>query len=135
MARNFEIINRLQTDVEPELFARPGVYDGRKNFFMAFQLPFDTGSCEVGPPCLISPSPLNRFPFQFAVPMGPPPSPGETARGARGPVEYRVRLTEAASINPEYGLYSPFPDQLILDCLLEFFKVSYVASRATITPY
>ena len=49
MARNFEIINRLQTHVEPELFARPGVYDGRKNMFFAFELPFDTGACEVGP--------------------------------------------------------------------------------------
>ena len=49
MARNFEIINRLQTHVEPELFARPGAYDGRKNIFMAFELPFETGSREVGP--------------------------------------------------------------------------------------
>jgi len=49
MTRNFEIINRLQTHVEPELFARPGAYDGRKNLFMAFELPFgDTGDREVG---------------------------------------------------------------------------------------
>ena len=48
MARNFEIIDRLQTHVEPELFSRPGVYDGRKNMFMAFELPFgDTGVREV----------------------------------------------------------------------------------------
>ena len=50
MARNLEIINRLQTHVEPELFSRPGVYDGRKNMFKAFELPFgDTGAREVGP--------------------------------------------------------------------------------------
>ena len=50
MARNFEIINRLQTHVEPELFARPGAYDGRENMFMAFELPFgDTGAREVRP--------------------------------------------------------------------------------------
>jgi eukaryotic translation initiation factor 2C len=49
MARNFEIIDRLQTHVEPELFARPGAYDGRKNIFMALELPFgDTGAREVG---------------------------------------------------------------------------------------
>ena len=49
MARNFEIIDRLQTHVEPELFARPGAYDGRKNFFMAFELPFgDAAAREVG---------------------------------------------------------------------------------------
>jgi hypothetical protein len=46
-ARNFEIINNLQTQVEPELFARPGVYDGRKNLFTAFELPFDTGASEA----------------------------------------------------------------------------------------
>ena len=50
MARNFEIIHRLQSQVEPQLFERPGAYDGRKNLFMAFELPFDTGSREVGPP-------------------------------------------------------------------------------------
>ena len=50
MARNFEIINHLQTHVEPELFARPGAYDGRENMFMAFKLPFgDTGDREVRP--------------------------------------------------------------------------------------
>lgn len=41
-------MNRLQTELEPELFARPGAYDGRKNLFMAFELPFETGSREVG---------------------------------------------------------------------------------------
>ncbi|KAH9965908.1 argonaute-like protein [Russula dissimulans] len=83
MARNFEIINTLQTQVEPELFERPGAYDGRKNLFMSFELPFENGSRE------------------FVVPMGPPPSPGEATRGGRGPLEYRVRLTHVASINPE----------------------------------
>ncbi|KAI0254712.1 argonaute-like protein [Lactifluus subvellereus] len=33
--------------------------------------------------------------------MGPPPSPGEATRGGRRPIEYRVRLTHVASINPE----------------------------------
>lgn len=51
MARNFEIINRLQTHVERELFARPGAYDGRKNLFMASELPFGSaGSREVSLP-------------------------------------------------------------------------------------
>ncbi|KAI9467034.1 argonaute-like protein [Lactarius psammicola] len=51
-ARNFEIIQALQTQVEPGLFARPGVYDGRKNLFITYELPFESGSRE------------------FAVPMG-----------------------------------------------------------------
>ena len=50
MARNFEIIHRLQSEVEPDIFEKPGAYDGRKNLFMAVELPFDTGSREVSPP-------------------------------------------------------------------------------------
>lgn len=34
--------------------------------------------------------------------MGPPPSPGERERGGRDPMQYKVRLTHVASINPEY---------------------------------
>jgi hypothetical protein len=68
--------------------------------------------------------------------MGPPPSPGcEAARGGRGPLVYKVRLTHAASINPEYDIYSLLPNQFMLSCLLESFRVSCKASKATITPY
>jgi hypothetical protein len=49
-AQNFKIINTLQTQVEPELFAKPGVYDGRKNLFTAFELPFESGTREASPP-------------------------------------------------------------------------------------
>jgi len=65
--------------------------------------------------------------------MGPPPSPGEATRGGRGPLEYRVRLTHVASINPEYDLCPPFLRQVILSCILEFFKVSCEASRVLTT--
>ncbi|KAH9077150.1 argonaute-like protein [Lactarius deliciosus] len=82
-ARNFEIIQALQTQVEPALFARPGVYDGRKNLFTAYELPFESGG------------------RKFSVPMGAPPSPGEVAAGHRGPKVFTVRLTHVASINPE----------------------------------
>ena len=41
--------------------------------------------------------------------MGPPPSPGERERGGRGPMEYKVRLTHVASINPEYETFI-FPE-------------------------
>ncbi|KAH9077159.1 argonaute-like protein [Lactarius deliciosus] len=82
-ARNFEIIQMLQTQVEPALFARPGVYDGRKNLFTAYELPFESGGRE------------------FSVPMGAPPSPGEVAAGRRGPKVFTVRLTHVASISPE----------------------------------
>ncbi|KAH9045386.1 argonaute-like protein [Lactarius pseudohatsudake] len=82
-ARNFEIIQALQTQVEPAFFARPGVYDGRKNLFTAYELPFESGGRE------------------FSVPMGAPPSPGEVAAGRRGPKVFTVRLTHVASISPE----------------------------------
>ena len=39
----------LQTEVEPGLFARPGVYDGRKNLFTAYELPFESGGRDVSP--------------------------------------------------------------------------------------
>ncbi|KAH9062679.1 argonaute-like protein [Lactarius vividus] len=83
VTRNFEIIQALQTQVEPVLFARPGVYDGRKNLFTAYELPFESGGRE------------------FSVPMGAPPSPGEVAAGRRGPKVFTVRLTHVASINLE----------------------------------
>ncbi len=37
----------LQTQVEPQVFAKPGAYDGRKNLFMPVELPFDRGTGEV----------------------------------------------------------------------------------------
>ena len=47
-ARNFEIIDILQTEVERQVFEKPGAYDGRKNLFMPFELPFGQhGSREV----------------------------------------------------------------------------------------
>ena len=41
-------MNTLQTEVESEIFARPGAYDGRKNLFMPIELPLgEHGSGEV----------------------------------------------------------------------------------------
>jgi hypothetical protein len=57
--------------------------------------------------------------------MGPPPSPGEATRGGRGPIEYRVRLTHVASINPEYDtliLLGSTHSQLISRVLQEFLQ-------------
>ena len=65
--------------------------------------------------------------------MGPPPSPGEATRGVRGPMEYRVRLTHVASINPEYVLYPPFLRQVVLSCALESFRVSCEDSKVPTT--
>jgi hypothetical protein len=48
-SENFEIIKALQNQVDPELFSRPGVYDGRRNLFTAFKLPFE-GAREVNLP-------------------------------------------------------------------------------------
>jgi hypothetical protein len=47
MARNYQIIKALQTQVEGRLSARPGVYDGRKNLFTSFDLEFESGAREV----------------------------------------------------------------------------------------
>jgi hypothetical protein len=65
--------------------------------------------------------------------MGPPPSPGECARGGRGPMEYKVRLTHVASINPEYETYTPFQDRLILNGFLGSFRVFCKVDRAVTT--
>jgi len=82
MARNFEIINTLQTQVEPDLFERPGAYDGRKNLFMSFELPFENGSREVGSDSLITTCPANFTPrFPVRRPYG---SPAVTGRGYAG---------------------------------------------------
>ncbi|KAI0255719.1 Piwi domain-containing protein [Lactifluus subvellereus] len=82
-AWNFKIINTLQTQVEPELFARPGVYDGRKNLFTAFELPFESGAREAS---------LLGYTTS---------SLGEGVPRGHGPVEFRVRLMRVASINPQ----------------------------------
>jgi hypothetical protein len=50
MPRNFEIINHLQTQVAPDVFASPGVYDGRKNLFTAVELPLEEGANEASLP-------------------------------------------------------------------------------------
>jgi hypothetical protein len=47
VALNFQIITALQTEVEGRLFARPGVYDGRKNLFTSFDLEFEAGAHEA----------------------------------------------------------------------------------------
>ncbi|KAI0248860.1 Piwi domain-containing protein [Lactifluus subvellereus] len=80
MARNYQIIDALQTQVEGRLSAQPGAYDGRKNLFTSFDLEFESGARE------------------YVVPMGTPSSTGERSRG---PEEFKVRLTHVASINPE----------------------------------
>jgi len=87
--RNFQIITALQTQVQGPLSA--GVYDGRKNFFSPIDLGFESGSQEVrrSPRSIIFP--LYMLPIlQFVIPMG---------------AEFTVRLTIAASINPEYALF------------------------------
>jgi hypothetical protein len=47
VARNYQIITALQTQVEDRLTVRPGVYDGRKNMFTSFDLEFESGSHEA----------------------------------------------------------------------------------------
>ena len=59
MARNYQIIMALQTEVEGRLAVRPGVYDGRKNLLTSFDLEFESHEVSVSyhcsPPCSIFP--------------------------------------------------------------------------------
>ncbi|KAH9992243.1 argonaute-like protein [Russula compacta] len=71
IARNFQIIDALQKQVEGRLFVRPGVYDGRKNLFTSFDLGF------------------------ISVPVGA----SSLAKGNSPPRQITVRLTHVASIN------------------------------------
>ena len=98
--RNFQIITALQTQVQGSLSA--GVYDGRKNFFNPIDLRFESGSQEVRQSLRSIILPLYTLPIlQFVVPMG---------------AEFTVRLTIAASINPEYALFqSPEIDEYPFD--------------------
>ncbi|KAI0766861.1 argonaute-like protein [Trametes elegans] len=84
---NLEIVQRLQTVVAPEVFTPRVVYDGRKNVFAARELPFGPSRTH-----------------EFDVTLVDPPSPGEvarTGREGRPPKVYKVKLTHAATINPE----------------------------------
>lgn len=47
IARNYEIMRTLQTEVEGRLAARPGAYDGRKILFTSFNLEFESGAHEA----------------------------------------------------------------------------------------
>jgi hypothetical protein len=79
----------LQEQVQGPLSA--GVYDGRKNFFSPIDLGFESGSQEVRWSSRSIILPLYMLPIlQFVVIMG---------------AELSVRLTIAASINPEYALF------------------------------
>ncbi|KAJ8519388.1 hypothetical protein ONZ45_g3684 [Pleurotus djamor] len=76
---NMDLITRLQTVTAPQIFTPRGVYDGRKNMFIARELPFgDTGSQE------------------FDVSLEDP-----RAATGRTPRVYKIRLTLVAHINPE----------------------------------
>lgn len=47
IARNMEIIRRLQEDTAPQVFTPRCAYDGRKNLFSIRELPFTEGSAQV----------------------------------------------------------------------------------------
>ncbi|KAK0184437.1 argonaute-like protein [Armillaria mellea] len=77
---NMELFKLLQTEVAPEVFTQRAVYDGRKIAFTVKKLPVDEkGSVE--------------FKVPYGVrPAGPDASP---------PRIFKIRLTEAAVVNPE----------------------------------
>ncbi|KAF8913963.1 argonaute-like protein [Gymnopilus junonius] len=77
---NMDIIKSLQTRIAPEIFTPRAVYDGRKNIFVARELPFGaTGAHE------------------FEVTL----SDGRGDPSSRAPKIYKVRLAKVAQINPE----------------------------------
>ena len=100
---NMQIIERLQIHVAPAVFTPRAVYDGRKNLYAARELPFgETGTHEVRTiPHVFFVHSLMLV--QFAFTLSEPSS--EPARGegevARGPKQYKVKLTHVATINPE----------------------------------
>ncbi|KNZ81482.1 Protein argonaute-2 [Termitomyces sp. J132] len=77
---NMDLIKALQVNVAPQIFTPRGVYDGRKNFFAARELPF--GGTDFK---------------EFDVSL----SSGRAETGGKGPKVYKVRLTKVAEINPE----------------------------------
>ncbi|THH15391.1 hypothetical protein EW146_g5073 [Bondarzewia mesenterica] len=87
MRATFEIIQRLQCDIEPNLFTPRGVYDGRKNFFCA--RPFDI---------TLSDDP----PAQASVGQQQAQSqPQSQRRTRRGPKVFKIIISHVAEINPE----------------------------------
>ncbi|PFH53507.1 hypothetical protein AMATHDRAFT_187505 [Amanita thiersii Skay4041] len=75
---NMKLIHHLQTNVAPNIFTPPGVYDGRKNFFVPRQLAFG-----------------NTNSREFNV-----PSPdADSGDNKRPPKVYKVRLTKVNEIN------------------------------------
>ncbi|KAH9914769.1 argonaute-like protein [Epithele typhae] len=79
---NMEIIRRLQTVVAPQVFTPRAVYDGRANMYCTRELPF-------GPSGSHKASSLRSA------------QPAATEGRPRGPKTYTVKLTHAATINPE----------------------------------
>lgn len=105
---NMDLIRQLQTVVAPEIFTPRAVYDGRKNLFAVRELPFPEGSKEVR--LFISLLSLCSSLFQFDVALVDKMSEAAASANpnAKGPKIYKIRLTKAAEINPEFVLCSIF---------------------------
>lgn len=79
---NMLIIKALQEVVARDVFITPAVYDGRKNMFSTHIL-----------------FPEHSRTFDVTLAAGKPPPAG--AGGGKPPKLYKVKITQAASINPE----------------------------------
>ncbi|KAK0460386.1 argonaute-like protein [Desarmillaria tabescens] len=77
---NMELFKLLQTDVAPEVFTPRAVYDGRKIAFTVKKLQLND----------------NRS-VEFSVPYGT----RQTGLGVTTPRIYKIKLTEAAVVNPQ----------------------------------
>ncbi|VDB94227.1 unnamed protein product [Peniophora sp. CBMAI 1063] len=79
----FEIVQKLQNTVVPDVFTPRGVHDGRKNLFSTKRYDFgedDTATFDVVPNPTIHP---------------------ESQRDNKGPKTYKVTLKKVAEVNPE----------------------------------
>ncbi|KAG6829598.1 hypothetical protein H0H92_004067 [Tricholoma furcatifolium] len=76
---NMNLIQALQVNVAPEIFTPRGVYDGRKNFFAARELPFGGADFK-----------------EFNVSLD-----GGRSESGKNPKVYKITLTKVAEINPE----------------------------------
>ncbi|KXN86194.1 Protein argonaute-3 [Leucoagaricus sp. SymC.cos] len=78
-----KVIDYLQTEVDPETFTPPAVYDGRRNLFAARELPLQI---------LL----MSRQSDQYSFTLGLP-----NPNTRRPPRVYDVTITKVASLNPQ----------------------------------
>lgn len=99
-----ELVKHLQTNVAPQIFTPPAVYDGRKNMFAPHLLPFAGGATSQEVKMLLLFSnlvpPSDGYYAQFDVNLGDPAATANKGGSGKGPKGFKIRLTKVAEINP-----------------------------------